>query len=120
MDPTQSSGTAGDQDQTVAWRAVPEDTEVRAGGQAVGTVYDLLGSHEEDIFHGIVVKLHKGRRRVFVGADDVLALTTTHVDVDMTPDEIDGLPDHTDEGGFELGMVGHFRKHVGWVKEKDR
>ena len=120
MDPNQSPQTAGDQDQPIAWRAVPEDAEVRSDGQPVGTVYDLLGSHEEDIFHGIVVKLRSGSRKVFIPSDDVILITATHVDVSLTAAEIGGLPEHTEERGFELGMVGHLRKHVGWIEEKDR
>ena len=120
MDPNQSPDTASDQDQPIAWRAVPEDTVVRSEGQPVGTLYDLLGSHEEDIFHGIVVRLHAGSRHVFVPADDVVLLTATHVDVSLSIGELNALPEHTDESGFGLGMVGLLRKHVGWVKEKDR
>jgi hypothetical protein len=120
MDPTQSSAPSDPEEQPIAWRAVPENTVVRADGQPVGTLYDLLGSHEEDIFHGIVVKLRDGSKHVFIGADDVTTLTATHVDVDLTAGEIGALPAHTDERQFELGMVGHLRKHAGWVKEKDR
>jgi hypothetical protein len=107
-------------DEPVAWRAVPEDVEVRSDGQPVGTLYDLLGSHEEDIFHGIVVKLRSGSRKVFVPADDVVLLTTSHVDVSLSAGEIGALPEHTEERQFQLGMVGYLRKHVGWTKEKDR
>lgn len=120
MDPNQNPAAAADKDQPIAWRAVPEDTEVLSGGQPVGTLYDLLGSHDEDIFHGIVVKLRSGSRKVLIPADDVVLITATHVDVSLTAGEIGGLPEHTDERGFELGMVGLLRKHVGWVKEKDR
>jgi predicted component of type VI protein secretion system len=55
-----------------------------------------------------------------VPSDDVTSITSSHVDVSLTPGELDTLPEHTDERGFQLGMVGLFRKHVGWVKEKDR
>jgi hypothetical protein len=107
-------------DQPIAWRAAPEDVEVRSGGQPIGTLFDLLGSHEEDIFHGIVVKLRAGSRRVFVPADDVVSITAGHVDVSLTAAELIALPEHTEERQFQLGIVGSFRKHVGWVKEKDR
>jgi uncharacterized protein YrrD len=120
MDPKTNSQTNAGADQPVAWRAIPEDVAVRSDGRQVGTVYDVLGSHEEDIFHGIVVQLRTGSRRVFVPSDDVTSITSSHVDVSLTPGELDTLPEHTDERGFQLGMVGLFRKHVGWVKEKDR
>jgi len=70
---------------------VPENTPVRSDGEQVGTVYDLLGSHEEDIFHGIVVQLKSKGRRVFVPADDVAALTASHVDVSLSAGELGAL-----------------------------
>ena len=57
---------------------------------------------------------------VFVPADDVILLAASHVDVSLSAAEISALPEHTEERGFELGMVGLLRKHVGWVREKDR
>jgi len=120
MDLRPNADVKGDADQPIAWRAAPEDIAVRSDGQQVGTLYDLLGSHEEDIFHGIVVQLHSGSRRVFVPADDVVLITATHVDVSLSAGELDALPEHTEERQFQLGIVGTFRKHVGWVKEKDR
>jgi hypothetical protein len=120
MDPKPNTETSVDPDQPVAWRAVPEDVPVRSDGQQVGTLYDLLGSDEEDIFHGVVVQLHSGSKRVFVAADDVTLLTATHVDVSLSAGEMAALPVHDEERGFELGMVGHLRKHPGWVRERDR
>jgi hypothetical protein len=120
MDPKPNPEANSDADQPIAWRAVPQDTAVRSDGQQVGSVYDVLGSHEEDIFHGIVVQLRSGSRRVFVAADDVILITALHVDVSLSEGEIGALPEHTEERQFELGMVGHLRKHLGWMKEKDR
>ena len=120
MDPKPNPEANSDADQPIAWRAVPQDTAVRSDGQQVGSVYDVLGSHEEDIFHGIVVQLRSGSRRVFVAADDVILITASHVDVSLTAGEIGALPEHTEERQFELGMVGNLRKHLGWVREKDR
>ena len=120
MDPKPDPEGTGDPDQPIAWRAVPQDAEVRSDGQPVGTVYDLLGSDEEDIFHGIVVKLRSGSRRVLVPADDVALIAATHVEVSLSAAEIGALPEHTDERQYELGMVGRLRKHPGWVRERDR
>ena len=57
MDPKLSPQANTDTDQPIAWRGVPKDTAVRSEGEQVGTLYDLLGSDEEDIFLGIVVQL---------------------------------------------------------------
>jgi hypothetical protein len=108
-------------EQPVSWRAVPEDVAVRsADGANVGKVYDLLGSKEEDIFHGVVVELREGGRRVFVAADDVGLLTGTHVDVTLTAAEVESLPAHSEEHAFSLNWTGTLRKRPGWVEEKDR
>ena len=120
MDPKPNPEANSDAYQPIAWRAVPEDTAVRSDGQQVGTLYYLLGSDEEYIFHGIVVQLRSGSRRVFVPADDVILITASHVDVSLSASEMGALPEHTEERQFELGMVGYVRKHLGWVREKDR
>lgn len=106
--------------QPVSWRAVPEDVPVRASdGAEVGSLHDLFGSDEEDIFHGIVVKLSSGRK-VFVAAGDVGELTSSSVELDLSKSEILALPEHDDQKAFDLGWVGVIRKHVGWIEEKDR
>ena len=110
-----------EEDQPIAWRAVPQDTPVRTSdGEEVGTVSDLLGSNQEDIFHGIVVHLGRFGHHVFVPADQVSMLTPSNVTVSLTSAEIHALPIHDEERQYDLGMVGIFRKHPGWVQEKDR
>jgi hypothetical protein len=59
-------------------------------------------------------------RHVFVAADDVTLMTRSHVDVSHTSAELHALPEHDEERQFDLGMVGFFRRHVGWKREKDR
>ena len=110
-----------DSDQPIAWRGVTPDTPVRTSeGEEVGTLSDMLGSDQEDIFHGIVVHLGRLGHHVFVPADQVSLMTHTHVDVALTSAEIHALPKHDEERQFDLGMVGFFRKHPGWIREKDR
>ncbi len=110
-----------DPEQPIAWRAVPQDTEVRSSdGEHVGHIVDLLGSDDEDIFHGIVVRLSHSGHEVFVPADDVTLMTPSHLDVAYTADELKALPEHTQDRQFELGWVGFLRKHLGWRQEKDR
>jgi hypothetical protein len=109
-----------DPDQPVSWRAVPGDVPVRsADGIDVGTVYDVMASSEEDIFHGLVVRLAGEQRDVFVSADTVTLLAASHVELNLTAADVRALPEHRDEHVFHLGWTG-LRKHVGWVEEKDR
>ena len=110
-----------DPEQPIAWRGVPQDTPVRTSdGKTVGTVYDLLGSQDEDIFPGIVVHLGRFGHQVLVPAAQVTLLTTSHVDVTLTSKEIHALPEHAGEEGYHLGMTGLFRRRLGWVKDKNR
>lgn len=110
-----------DSEQPIAWRGVTPDTPVRTSeGEQVGTLSDMLGSDQEDIFHGIVVHLGRLGHHVFVPADQVSLMTHTHVDVALTSAEIHALPKHDEERQFDMGMVGFFRKHPGWIREKDR
>jgi uncharacterized protein YrrD len=108
-------------EEPIAWRAIAEDEPVRsAEGESVGTVYDVVGSKEDDIFHGIVVHLGRLGHRVLVRADDVGLITTSHVDVLLSADQLHALPIHTDEHTFHLGVTGLFRKHAGWTRDADR
>ncbi|MGZ6256813.1 MAG: hypothetical protein ACXWMB_07335 [Candidatus Limnocylindria bacterium] len=110
-----------DPEQPIAWRGVLEDTPVRSSeGEQVGMLADLLGSDQEDIFHGIVVHLARSGREVFIPADDVTLMTPSHIDVAYTSDQLHGLPVHTDERQSELGWVGLFRRRLGWKREEDR
>jgi hypothetical protein len=110
-----------DPEQPIAWRGVPQDTPVRSSeGEHVGKLADMLGSDDEDIFHGIVVHLDHPGRDVFVPADDVTLMTPSHLDVAYTTDQLHALPEHTEARQYELGWVGFFRKHLGWKREEDR
>ena len=110
-----------DPDQPIAWRAIAPDTRVRSSdGHEVGTVYDVLGSNEEDIFHGIVVQLRGSGPRVLVGADDVDLMTASRVEVGFTDAQLHALPPHAEDHAYHLGITGRFRKGPGWVEDKDR
>ena len=105
----------------ISWRSVVYGTPVvAADGARVGTVHEVLGSDEEDIFHGIVVHLGRLGHRVFVLADDVSLITRSHVAVSLTSADLHALPVHAEEHTFHLGMTGLFRKHPGWTTDKDR
>jgi hypothetical protein len=110
-----------DPEQPIAWRGVIPETPVRSSeGEQVGKLADMLGSDDQDIFHGIVVHLEHHGREVFVPADDVTLMTPSHLDVAYTTDQLHALPEHTEERQYELGWVGFFRKHLGWKRESDR
>jgi sporulation protein YlmC with PRC-barrel domain len=62
-----------------------------ADGQHVGTVDHVVAAPEEDIFHGIVIRAHSGRR--FVAADDVASLHEHGVDLRIDAPAVDRLPE---------------------------
>jgi hypothetical protein len=104
----------------IAWREVTPNTPVIArDGEKVGRLSEVLGSQEEDIFHGIEVHLDGQDRAVLVPSDDVSEITRGGISVSLTAAELRDLPQHTEEHAFELGWTGLFRKHLGWVNEKD-
>src|SRR5438034_931800 len=64
---------------------------------ALPIFYDVLGSKEDDIFHGIVVHLGRLGHRVLVLADDVSLITRSRVDVALSSAELHALPEHAEE-----------------------
>ena len=85
----------GDEEQEVAWLAMPEKAPVMdEAGQEIGRTEELLGDREDDIFHGIVVKLSRSGHRVEVRADRIPKITTQRVYTDLAPDELEQLPEY--------------------------
>ena len=79
----------------VAWLAMPEKAPVmNEAGEEIGRAEQLLGDKEDDIFHGIVVKLSRGGQRVEVRADRIPKITTLRVYTDLAADELEQLPEY--------------------------
>lgn len=79
----------------VAWLAMPEKAPVMDdAGEEIGRAEELLGDLEDDIFHGIVVKLARGGRKVEVRADRIPKITTHRVYTDLAADELEQLPEY--------------------------
>ena len=84
-----------DEEREVDWLAMPEKAPVMGeAGEEIGRVEGLLGDEEDDIFHGIVVKLAAGGRKVEVRADRIPKITTRRVYTDLAADELDQLPEY--------------------------
>ena len=79
----------------VAWLAMPEKAPVMdEAGEEIGRAEQLLGDKEDDIFHGIVVKLSRSGQRVEVRADRIPKITTLRVYTDLAADELEQLPEY--------------------------
>jgi hypothetical protein len=110
------AGRGSDQTgEAIAWRAIPYGTPVSApDGTRIGTVREVLGSDGEDIFHGLRVRLEGAGRDVMVGADDVTAITSDRVAIDLDRPTANGLPDFDVPATYHLASVGWLRHHLGW------
>lgn len=86
---------AEDEEREVAWLAMPERAPVMdEAGQEIGRAEELLGDKEDDIFHGIVVKLSRGGQKVEVRADRIPKITTHRIYTDLAADELEQLPEY--------------------------
>lgn len=105
-----------DNDQ-ISWRSLVYGTPVvAAGGTRVGTVHEVLGSDEEDIFHGIRVAI-PNHHDVMLDAEDVAGLTASAVNTSLSPTDVEALPPYDDEATYHLASVGWLRKHLGWTRD---
>ena len=76
----------------VAWIAMPHRaTVVAADGSEIGTAESVLGDENEDIFHGIVVKLRDGGKHSEIPAARIKKITNKHVVTDLAPSDISAL-----------------------------
>lgn len=107
------------EERPLAWNAILEFTPVcTTSGDEVGVVEEVLGA--EDIFHGIVLRAADPGILHVVPADQVTQITNRKIVISLTPDQVRALPAYEPEASFALGIVGLFRKHLGWVGEHER
>jgi hypothetical protein len=86
-------GNELEEEREVAWLAMPEKAPVMGkSGEEIGRMEELLGDKEDDIFHGIVLKLARGGHKVEVRADRIPKITTRRVYTDLAVDELEHLP----------------------------
>jgi hypothetical protein len=84
-----------DEEREVAWLAMPEKAPVMGeSGEEIGRAEELLGDKEDDIFHGIVVRLARGGQKVEVRADRIPKITSRRVYTDLAADELERLPEY--------------------------
>jgi hypothetical protein len=83
------------EEREVAWLAMPEKAPVMGeSGEEIGRADGLLGDEKDDIFHGIVVKLARGGRKVEVRADRIPKITNRRIYTDLATDELEQLPEY--------------------------
>lgn len=76
----------------IAYEVLESGVPVYApGGEQVGTVDHVIAAPEEDIFHGIVIRVERSRR--FVAADQIVSLHERGVDLGIGAAEVGALPE---------------------------
>jgi hypothetical protein len=101
----------------ISWRAIVYGMPVLASdGTKMGIIKEVLGSDEEDIFHGVRVAVD-GHKDVMLLAEDISGLTTGAVTAALTPADFHALPDYEETADYHIGTVGRFRKHLGWKQD---
>jgi hypothetical protein len=107
--------TLQQEEREVAWIATPYRAPVLdTDGEALGTAESLLGDEDDDIFHGLAVKLARDGRVVEIPAARIPKITNARVFTDVTPDEVDSLPAWEHSRWFHLEWGGLFRRHPDW------
>lgn len=102
-------------DDDVSWLRTPYRAPVLdAAGSPIGTAESLLGDEQEDIFHGIVVKLHEGGALRVVPASATTRITRTTIQTSVPSGQASALEPYHEERWYHLGWGGLFRKHPEW------
>jgi hypothetical protein len=109
-------------DTPISWKAIPPHTALLSSdGQSVGQVFEVLGSREEDIFHGLIVSV-AGQHRVLT-SDCVTSIAAAGVMTDHSAVELAALPLYEPEPTYHAelskGLFGRFR-HEHFAKDNDR
>jgi sporulation protein YlmC with PRC-barrel domain len=87
---------SSEEEPQVAWKAIESDAQVfSTEGQAVGKVAEVVGDYDADVFTGLAISHHALGRKHFVEAEHVRGIWADRVELDLTKDEIDRLPEHT-------------------------
>ena len=112
-----------DDPRPIAWTAIPRTASVfDAQGQRAGTVVEVLGSRDEDVFHGLVVEV-AGAQRVLL-ADGIAALTTAGVATDRSASELAELPPYEAGKSYHAelskGLFGHLKSERFFEDPEDR
>lgn len=121
-----------DEGSPIAYLVLEKDVPVyAAGGELVGTVDHVVAAPDQDIFHGIVMRVGNGQR--FVPAEQVASLHEHGVDLSIDATAAAALPEphgaapvwHDTEPGAKPSLWKHIVNSMGghpgrdgWKEEK--
>ena len=91
-----SARSADDRPQ-VSWKAIGADAEaVTVDGEVGGRVSRVVGDSDADVFSGLAVVLHAFAGERFVAAERVTGIWEDRVEIDLTRESLEGLPEYED------------------------
>jgi hypothetical protein len=111
-----SANVAPDEEQEIAWAAVPANAPVVASdGVEIGHVLDVAALPQEDIFHGIVFH-HRALGRTYLApAADVARITDRAVYLSVDSQSAEAFEEFHELTVRRLGVRGILHwKHLGW------
>ena len=105
----------------VSWLLVERGWTVRAAdGEQVGTVHEVTGSREDDIFDGLTVRSGVLARPQYVAAEDVAEIREGVITLALAHADFEGLPQHEEpprqerllpeQSSWWLRLLDQFRK----------
>jgi hypothetical protein len=112
----------------VSYEGVPLGVPLlSSSGQQFGTLDKVLEIPSEDLFDGVIVKTHHGRR--FVDRDQIAEITTEYIKCDLDDEAAENLPEPSGTPAFDAnagyGEGNSFREwvhrsfgHGGWKAER--
>jgi hypothetical protein len=112
----------------VSYEGVPRGVPLlSSSGQEFGTLERVLEIPSEDLFDGVIVRTHHGRR--FVDRDQIAEITTEFIKCDLDDEAAANLPEPSGTAAFDAnagyGEGTSFREwlhrsfgHGGWKAEK--
>lgn len=102
----------------VSWLTIRSETPVfSSDGEEVGNIHEVLGSEQEDIFHGIVVRSGLLGKDAMVPAEHVTHMSDQRIDLSLSAEDMRALEPFKEEESYHVGIVGIFRRKLGWVSE---
>jgi hypothetical protein len=112
-----------DEAEPIAWTAIPPHLGVLdADGRVAARVVEVLGSREEDVFHGLVIDV-AGAHRVLL-ADGISALTTVGVETDRSAADFEALPAYEAGKSYHAdlsrGLFGHLKSERFFEDQEDK
>ena len=87
--------TTGSDEPQVAWIAVEAGAAILGvDGAQVGTMKEVAGDEEHDIFDGLVVTVPGSETPRYIAAERVKGIWPTRIETDVSPEEAADLPEH--------------------------